>query len=151
MNSDKDGQYVKITYKQALLTEDAVRKDFLSEYYVDRKWVLKSLKLIEVHGCMLRWIATILTHTEEKFRISFDPLGHSFASEHDDEIADFEGKKPNENKVYFSINNVHNRLSGDYLVAMKYCGGSVELSNFGKAKQMPPKDIFKGIRIRTNY
>lgn len=151
MNSDTKGQYVKITYKQAALTEAEARKDFQSEYYIDREWVLKSLKLIEVQGCILRWVATMSAKTGMEFRISVDPLGHSYVCEYDGETADFEGKKPDENKVYFSINNTHDYIFSDCFVAMKYHDGSVELLNFGKAKKMPPKEIFKGIKIRKYF
>lgn len=150
LHTDEQGSYVKITYKQALLTEDEARKDFQSEYYIDRKWVLKSLKLVEVHGCMLRWIATMLADTGEKFRISVDPLGHSFVSEHDGEIADFKGKKPDENKNYFSMNDASDCLLYSNLVLMKYRNGSVEISNLSNAQKLPTK-FFKRIPIHADY
>lgn len=151
LHSDEEGKYVKITYKQALLTEDEARKDFQSEYYVDREWVLKSLKLIEVHDCMLRWVATMRTRLGEEFRISIDPLGHSCASERDGEIADFKGKKPDENKDYFSINDSRSLLFCSNLVSMKYRGGSIEVSNFSDAQKMPPKEIFQSTPIYADY
>ena len=151
MCSDQNGQYIETTYKQALLTEKDVRRNFQSEYYFDLKWALKSVKLIEVQDCILRWIITMETPEGGPITISADPLGYSYIPAQGDGKTDFEGKEAKENKDYFSINNTRDFLSCADFVSMRYHGGSIEILNFSEAQTMPPKQIFGNIQIYADY
>lgn len=147
LHSDDEGQYVKISYKQALLNEEMACHDFRSEYYIDHGFILKSVKLIEIQDCILRWIATMQTQKGELFRVSVDPLGHSYISEYLNETADFVGQEPSENKTYFSINTAHKDPFCSDHISMKYRNGAIEILPFSSAEQKPPAKIFKGVRI----
>ena len=147
MHSDQDGQYVDIRYKLAILNEDEARKEFKSEYYSDRKLALQSIKLIEIHDCILRWVATFKTSHGEVVKASIDPLGHFFASSLHGVVTNFYGKTPKENKDYFSLDDVHKTpFRGNY-VTMRYHDGSIEILNFGSAEKMPPSGAFKDIEV----
>ncbi len=150
MNSDENGQYLKISYKSALLTEQDFKKDFQSEYFFDRKWFLKSVKLVEVQDCILRWIAEMETLEGTNFQISIDPLGHSYASTLDQTSAAVDGKQVQENKDYFSINNLTDAVFIPQFVTLRYRAGKLEIQNFSKAQKMPPLEAFGGIFYRED-